>query len=358
MPRINIPFSEEFHYIEFNKPISLSYRVIYEDRSYRPLPRVKYKYVYNISNELSNSLLKRHVIKEWQDAPFKKVLVIKNGYIDYGSHNPRVIWSLYTNRYNISYQLNRIPIYDPSKVIKYKKLACCGISFYPRAFGHYVFEILPRLVRLLEINYAPVLMFKEHYNYLKPIIDKYYHDRICIIYDRSKIYYAEELVFTSYFTSGTDTSLLQYRFNNLLSSNISQNTIVLISRQDADNPTQGLRHINLTEVYNCLKQHFHRHNIVVFIASNHSKAATHRLFHTAKLVIGMHGAGLMNIVYCRPATKIIEIFTNNSPTDYQHFANLLGLDWYGLHVAGKNNDDKLHVDISLLKTCLKRCKTI
>ena len=355
MNRINIPFSDEFHYIEFNKPISLPYRVIYEDHSYRPLARIKDKYFYNPAPGFPDSLLQRHVKIVWNDSPYKKVLVIKNGYIDYGSHSQYAIWALYTNRYNISYQLNRIPIFDPNRVVRYKKIACCGISFYPTLYGHYVFEILPRLVRLLEVNHAPVLMYKHHYEFLKPIIDKYYHNRKYIIYDPSKIYYAEELVFTSYFTSGTDTYLIRHRFNNLLPSSIPQNNIVLISRQDAPvKKTHKRRQINLTEVYNCLKEYFPRDNIVVFLASNHSKAATHRLFHTAKLVIGMHGAGLMNMVYCRPTTKIIEFITSNTSLAYEHFANLLRLDWYGVYTQGDSRAYKLTVDINLLRQCLAK----
>ncbi len=62
------------------------------------------------------------------------------------------------------------------------------------------------------------------------------------------------------------------------------------------------------------------------------------LFHQASIIISPHGAGLTNIVFCRPGTKIIEIF--HSQTIFGHYylmAGSLGMDYYP--VLGKIKPD-------------------
>jgi hypothetical protein len=61
-----------------------------------------------------------------------------------------------------------------------------------------------------------------------------------------------------------------------------------------------------------------------------------RLFQEAEIVTGPHGAGLTNIAWCRPGTKIVEFFPSpdgpygaprNATADYWIIAQLRGLDY-------------------------------
>ncbi|MBC6479982.1 MAG: DUF563 domain-containing protein [Hormoscilla sp. GM7CHS1pb] len=55
---------------------------------------------------------------------------------------------------------------------------------------------------------------------------------------------------------------------------------------------------------------------------------------------GAHGAGLGNIVFCHPGTKVIEFFApNHVHIPYWAIANQLGLDYYYLMGEGKGTPE-------------------
>lgn len=55
------------------------------------------------------------------------------------------------------------------------------------------------------------------------------------------------------------------------------------------------------------------------------------LFANAELIVGQHGAGLTNIVFCRPGTVVLEIVADVLPSQYfQMIAELKGLDYFYL----------------------------
>ena len=57
------------------------------------------------------------------------------------------------------------------------------------------------------------------------------------------------------------------------------------------------------------------------------------LFHRAECVVGPHGAGLTNLTFCRPGTKVVELGTPYRPwTCFYEIAHHRGLD-YHLHMA-------------------------
>ena len=49
------------------------------------------------------------------------------------------------------------------------------------------------------------------------------------------------------------------------------------------------------------------------------------LFNNAKIIIAQHGAGLFNLIYCKPNTKIIEIFPILVPV-FKNISNVKKLD--------------------------------
>lgn len=61
------------------------------------------------------------------------------------------------------------------------------------------------------------------------------------------------------------------------------------------------------------------------------------LFSTAEAVVAPHGAGLSNLVFCNPGTKVIEFFSPNYvEIHYWALSNQVGLDYYYLIGEGKN----------------------
>lgn len=61
-----------------------------------------------------------------------------------------------------------------------------------------------------------------------------------------------------------------------------------------------------------------------------------RLFASAEIVIAPHGAGLTNVIYCRPGTKVVDIYpTNYMYPCFWHLSNYAGLDYHYLIGQGK-----------------------
>lgn len=70
-----------------------------------------------------------------------------------------------------------------------------------------------------------------------------------------------------------------------------------------------------------------------------------RLFEGARIVIGAHGAGLSNLVFCKPDTRVIEIFhPNHVETMYWGISELKGLDYTPFCLASHQE----HLPISRL----------
>ncbi len=88
------------------------------------------------------------------------------------------------------------------------------------------------------------------------------------------------------------------------------------------------------------------------------------IFQSAKIIIAPHGAGLVNLVFCKPKTRVIEIFfPRYINTCYFALSNQINLDYYYLLGEGrplsKNREDysignNILVDIEKLKLLLKQ----
>jgi capsular polysaccharide biosynthesis protein len=88
-----------------------------------------------------------------------------------------------------------------------------------------------------------------------------------------------------------------------------------------------------------------------------------RLFASADIVVGPHGAGLTNLMFCRPGTKVIELFSpNHMHTCYPVISNHMGLDHYYLVGVGKRppefvnprlHSDDIRIDPGEFKNILK-----
>jgi capsular polysaccharide biosynthesis protein len=85
------------------------------------------------------------------------------------------------------------------------------------------------------------------------------------------------------------------------------------------------------------------------------------IFHHARMIVALHGAGLTNIIYCQPNVKIIEILNPNlfEPL-YFFIAHLLGLQYHSVmanenHTLIKREKDikgTVSIDPEKLEACL------
>jgi len=108
---------------------------------------------------------------------------------------------------------------------------------------------------------------------------------------------------------------------------------VFISRKDA----QGRRPIsNEDEIFQLLEQYgFQRYSLAEL-----SLADQIALFHNATDIVSFHGAGLTNIMFCQPHTRIIEIFHNHYALEYWFLSKILNLDY--TYIDGMNGQKLMH----------------
>ena len=59
------------------------------------------------------------------------------------------------------------------------------------------------------------------------------------------------------------------------------------------------------------------------------------LFNKAKVIISLSGAGLSNIIFCKPGTKIIEIKNNNRLNDFLNISRMLNLKHQQISIKPK-----------------------
>lgn len=60
-----------------------------------------------------------------------------------------------------------------------------------------------------------------------------------------------------------------------------------------------------------------------------------QLFHSAEVIIAPHGAALANLVFCRPGTKVVDIFSPNYVNPcYWYLSSYVGLDYHYLFGKG------------------------
>jgi hypothetical protein len=75
------------------------------------------------------------------------------------------------------------------------------------------------------------------------------------------------------------------------------------------------------------------------VLENTSLADQIELFQPADVIIAQHGAALVNILFARPGTKIIEIAPPQQPLEYfSRLAECLGLNYCCYHQAGVHAD--------------------
>ncbi|HSW76610.1 MAG TPA: glycosyltransferase family 61 protein, partial [Candidatus Saccharimonadales bacterium] len=97
---------------------------------------------------------------------------------------------------------------------------------------------------------------------------------------------------------------------------------VFISRKDRC-PSVGRGLINEDEVFKLLqKQGFER-----YVLSQLSFLQQVELFNNADVIVGTHGAGFTNILFCKPGAKVFEIFQARSDTSFFYLAQLLDIQY-------------------------------
>ncbi len=108
-----------------------------------------------------------------------------------------------------------------------------------------------------------------------------------------------------------------------------------------------------------------KYDFKTFTLSNLTIYDQAKIFSGAKVIITPHGVGLSNLIFCKPGTKVLEIFSPNLVYPvYWYISNILDLE-YG-YLIGEGNEIKdfpeknlvfcsenIYVNINKLKAILE-----
>ncbi len=110
----------------------------------------------------------------------------------------------------------------------------------------------------------------------------------------------------------------------------------------------------------------------VLYAENYTISEMNYIMARAKIIVATHGAGLANIAFCKPFTKIIELFGQHISPEYYYFTETLNLEYIPIACRDKNgllfndlvldyknnffdiNGADMYVDIEELKKHIKK----
>ncbi len=91
------------------------------------------------------------------------------------------------------------------------------------------------------------------------------------------------------------------------------------------------RVVNEEEVIHCLKEF----NVVPIYLEDWTVAEQIQIFASAEVIVGPHGAGLANLAFCQPGTRVIEIFhAQHIVPTYWMISNHNDLDYYMVYAQG------------------------
>jgi FkbM family methyltransferase len=282
---------------------------------------------------------RRNVTPEWIQAhqPCSNhafIRMIENGFVSDNRVHDAVPGTIFTDQYIYKWQayVRKVPVglpqnwANPPKIWEYECLASV-LETYPTAMGHFPHEALPRILYLFEHipDTCPILAA------LSPFVQRYIallpmplQSRIVKWKGPGHVYYSTNLYIANEgpychlqnpHNGGMSTffqpPLLQrvravfVKNNASLINNKDKHILVIKRRAGARSYTE---HDLLLKQLDTVGKH------VKIFRGNGTLEEHIQLFNWADVVIGPHGAGFSNLVFCKPKTVVIEIGWDGTST--------------------------------------------
>lgn len=310
-----------------------------------------------------NPISTHNVVTEWE-----------GGYVDDGSCHSDVVGAVFTRECVGLFQWSHVcktrrqwDLLKGKEVHQYDTLGST-LQVYPTAAGHYPAEQFPVLLRLLRIlpDDVPILTVRAGC----AICEKYIREllRLRVLKKQSRlvdwaghghVYHARKLYHHRPFpwengSSRNRGAVLRGSADlDLVRTTILGGTptpmtpkadgkVVLVARP----PGTARSTANHRTLMRALQGRYQ--NVVLFDTPAATLRADVDVFRDAAAVVAVHGAGLMNMLWCRPGTIVIELcYTAGMPCPdiYYHMAANLGLD-YHVSVGTGHYDGVVYANIS------------
>jgi len=146
--------------------------------------------------------------------------------------------------------------------------------------------------------------------------------------------------------------------NQIIKNNNKKIEKIYIDRSDSKSNKPSPRFIsNEDEV----KKYLFKNNFVSIKLHELDFIDQVQLFYNAKYIIGLHGGGFANIVFCKPKTNIIELRGKYSGNPIENLAKKNELNYNSIIVDAKqsfpNQQGSIHIPIGKLEELIKNFKT-
>lgn len=181
-----------------------------------------------------------------------------------------------------------------------------------------------------------VLLPRTHASFVQFYLTTMSIPETCVTYIDDEIIEVEELIFPTFFSFDAIPYSIVHLLNSFKATLPALSTPrrrgIFISRRETT--TRSL----LNEDVLC--RHMARAGIETIVPAEMTVDSQIQAFREADVVIACHGAGLANIVYCEPGTRILELFPEYTVS--AHFwmlANQFGLD-YGVLFGTSFDQDR------------------
>jgi hypothetical protein len=201
-----------------------------------------------------------------------------------------------------------------------------------RNYYHWMFEILPKLALIKDVGSIDwIYLPRMDLPFQKQTLSMMGVDLEKVIEADSTTYLeADEVIVPSFVSRSCYTPhwVVDYLQKNLVPALSSANSHekfggkVFISRKKA-----SYRKIkNEDEIFAYLEplgfKMYHLEDLTI--------VEQRMLFADAEIVIAPHGAGLTNLIFCKPGTKVLEIFQSHEDDTYCYLSQVLQLDYHCL----------------------------
>lgn len=232
---------------------------------------------------------------------------------------------------------------EPQFPVKFSGRVAVITNMYEFCYFHWVNDLISKLALLelhgIEYDYIFIPQYKS---YMKETLELWGIDtkKIISAYVGMGIQADEIIMTTSVSTTSSKAVLCNYMQpmilhcirnkmipNALLKSQKRFSPKVFISRKDSGNKRVAL---NEDDVFHL----FETKGFVRYCLADMALADQIALFHQATDIVSFHGAGLTNVIFCKPQTRIIEIFQKHFDASYWGFSKMLNLRYDLIDATG------------------------
>jgi hypothetical protein len=240
-----------------------------------------------------------------------------------------------------------------------------------RNYFHWMFDVLPKIQLLVEGGIAldEIDLFATNMSGLAFQLDTLAYlgvpaDKLLRATRRLHLKARRLVVPSATINSSFDTpswicdflrDLLTGAAGKLMQARTSSPELIYISRRNS----AYRRVVNESELVDLLE----RWGFCTIVPEQMSVLEQAAVFARAKVIVAVHGAGLTNLVCCKPSTKVIELFSPNFvQTNYWGISSAMDLEYFYLFGEGNhppapedplNRYDDLRIDPNQLKDTLR-----